>query len=333
MWSRMVLDHRSAQVHLAIVFYFLCRYCIFFALIGLLLSLSVTRPINCSALYTFNSWTGNMAILAASTSLMIRTIALWERKPKVVIPLLVLCVAHWAILWRGMFIVRATYDDTEDACTVTATDHIFLNISFFTTMGFDLIILGFTIASLTWRHRTRSDLWHLLFRDGLVYFVITFLCNAIPAVFNVLNLNPIMNVIATIPAATFSCIAACRLVVRLQDFNRNSGDIFVNSASHYSTPHSPRSQIRFSKMHANRLARAPPRRPEVCITTDHFVLNDMSPITPTTATPLSPYTPVTPGSMDRGASFDFKIEQVQKDVESGVYVGDSEIFGRGKEEK
>ncbi|THH33706.1 hypothetical protein EUX98_g396 [Antrodiella citrinella] len=104
------------------VFYFLCRYCLLFALIGLLVSLTITEP-----------WTGNMTILAASTSLMIRTIALWERQLKIVIPLGILCLTHWAILWRGMFIVEAAYDDTVKSCVVTSTNHVFLNISFFSS--------------------------------------------------------------------------------------------------------------------------------------------------------------------------------------------------------
>ncbi|TCD71332.1 hypothetical protein EIP91_011103 [Steccherinum ochraceum] len=303
--SSVILTQYALQI-----FYFLCRYCIFFALIGLLISLSVTTPINCSALYTFNSWTGNMAILSASTSLMIRTFALWERQLKIVIPLGILCLAHWAILWRGMFIVHATYDDELQACVVNSTNHIFLNVSFFTTMGFDFTILCFTIAALAFRHKARSDLWHLLFRDGLVYFVITFMCNALPAVFNVINLNAVMNVIATIPAATISSIAACRLVVRLQDFNRN-GDIFISSGSY--SNQSPRAPI----------------RPEVCITTDHFVLNDIGPISPGTATTQSPYTPVTPGAEKSTSAFEFKV--TSDPIEEIVIEGDeSEIFAKGK---
>lgn len=48
-------------------------------------------------------------------------------------------------------------------------------------MGFDLTILVFTMAALVPK-KTRSDLWTLLFRDGLVYFIITFCFNALPAV-------------------------------------------------------------------------------------------------------------------------------------------------------
>ncbi|KIY49568.1 hypothetical protein FISHEDRAFT_41714 [Fistulina hepatica ATCC 64428] len=172
-----------------VIFFFLSRYCILLAFIGLILSFSDTAKINCVALYTFNSWTGNMAILCSSTSLMLRTIALWERKLKVVIPLVILCLGHWAVLYRGMFIVTATWDDTRHSCLVTQTTPSLLTVTFFFTMGFDFVILVFTFIALYSKHSARTDLWKLLFQDGLIYFLVSFTTNCIPAVLNVLNLN------------------------------------------------------------------------------------------------------------------------------------------------
>lgn len=100
-----------------------------------------------------------------------------------------------------MFILDAQYSAEAKACIVTNTNHVFLNVSFFTSayfllhqecfvpdisgakiaMGVDFIVLCCSIAALT-RQSIRSGLWKLLFQDGLVYFCITFLCNAIPAV-------------------------------------------------------------------------------------------------------------------------------------------------------
>ncbi|EDR14152.1 uncharacterized protein LACBIDRAFT_321968 [Laccaria bicolor S238N-H82] len=156
---------------------------------------------------------GNMAILCASTSLMLRTfvfefvcllprlnvsfssIALWERKLSVIITLGIICLAHWTLLYRTMFIVTAQWEpayqalrspppffsfnvDNTDSCDVTLL-----------AMGFDLIILIFTAVALLGRHSARTDLWKLLFQDGLVYFLVSFSTNCIPAVLNVLDLN------------------------------------------------------------------------------------------------------------------------------------------------
>ncbi|EGO01739.1 hypothetical protein SERLA73DRAFT_177204 [Serpula lacrymans var. lacrymans S7.3] len=175
---------------MATVFFFLCRYLIVWALIGLILSLTVTSKVNCGALYTFNSWTGNMTILCASTSLMLRTMALWRPKPAVLFILGALCLGHWGLLWRGMFIVKAVWSDVAGACIVDSTNHLLLNINFFYTMGFDFVILVFTAVALGNQYkRSASGLSVLLFQDGLVYFLVSFSCNTVPAVLNILNLN------------------------------------------------------------------------------------------------------------------------------------------------
>ncbi|KAF7331926.1 hypothetical protein MKEN_00072900 [Mycena kentingensis (nom. inval.)] len=210
------------------VFFFLSRYCMLLSFVGLIISLTTSHPINCGALFLFNSWTGNMAILSSSTSLMLRTVALWDRKRSIVIPLGLLSLAHWTMLYRTMFVVRAVWDESLRICVVASTNAALLNTTFFFTMGFDLVILITTAISLIARHSARTDLWKLLFQDGLVYFVITFTTNCIPAALNLLNLNAPMNVIGTIPAATVSSIAACRAVMRLLDFN---SDIYVHSLS------------------------------------------------------------------------------------------------------
>jgi len=63
-------------------------------------------------------------------------------------------------------------------------------------MAFDFtILLLTTIALYRFSYSgVRSDLWNLLFRDGLVYFLVTFSFNAVPAILNVLQLNAVMNV-------------------------------------------------------------------------------------------------------------------------------------------
>ncbi|KAL5508329.1 hypothetical protein ACEPAH_5948 [Sanghuangporus vaninii] len=267
----------SSNKPLSSTFYFLCRYCLLWALIGLIISFNVTREINCGALYTFNSWTGNMAILSASTSLMIRTIAIWERKLTVVIPLLILCLGHWGLLYHGIIIVRATWDPLTGSCAVNQTNSAILKFTFFATMGFDLIIFVFTSTALL-RNSTRSGLWHLLFRDGLIYWAVTFSVNSIPAVLDSLDLNTPMNIIATVPAATVSAIAACRCVVRLQEYG--TSDVYVNNASGVG---SMDGRVRFSSTahmgitsfgKTSRIV----QRPEVHIRTDQITMENLGTI-------------------------------------------------------
>ncbi|ESK97488.1 hypothetical protein Moror_17667 [Moniliophthora roreri MCA 2997] len=259
------------------VFFFFSRYCIVMALTGLIVSVTVTSELNCGALYTFISWAGNMTMLCASTSLMLRTIALWERKLIVVIPLGVLCIAFWTILYRTMFIVRAQWDDSISACAVVQTNPSLLNVTFFFTMGFDFVILAYTFVALTARHTARTDLWKLLFQDGLVYFVVTFSANCIPAVFNILNLNTPMNVIATVPAAAVSSIASCRAVMRLLQYK--TADVYVHSMSGVpgATSTANTNQPRQGSL-AYSLSVSSPKftltRPEVHVTTEHITMTE-----------------------------------------------------------
>jgi hypothetical protein len=188
---------------------------------------------------------------------MLRTIALWNRKLSVVIPLGILCVAHWALLYRGMFDVEAEWSEEAKACMVTAANPSLLNSTFFFTMGFDFVILAFTAVALFLKHSARTDLWRLLIQDGLGYFVISFTCNCIPAVLAALDLNPIMNVIATIPAATITAIASCRAVIRLLEFS--SAEVYVQGKSGLVS----RGQIT--------------TRPEIHVTTEHITMGEFDP--------------------------------------------------------
>jgi len=55
-------------------------------------------------------------------------------------------------------------------------------------MSFDLIVLVLTTIALM-KSPSRSSLWQLLFRQGLIYFLVAFIFNTIPAIFLALNLN------------------------------------------------------------------------------------------------------------------------------------------------
>ena len=81
-------------------------------------------------------------------------------------------------------------------------------------MLFDLTVLVLsTIGLLLMPGRT--SFWKFLFRDGIVYFVIAFSANLTVAVFLLLDLNPVMNVMFALPAACITASAATRAFIRL----------------------------------------------------------------------------------------------------------------------
>ena len=52
------------------------------------------------------------------------------------IPLVCLSLAHWGILWRGMFIIDAVWEPTVKACVVVKIDVQFLQTTFFSSKYF-----------------------------------------------------------------------------------------------------------------------------------------------------------------------------------------------------
>jgi len=55
-------------------------------------------------------------------------------------------------------------------------------------MSFDFIVLVLTTTGLV-MSPGRSSLWQLLFRQGIIYFLVAFIANMVPAIFLLLNLN------------------------------------------------------------------------------------------------------------------------------------------------
>ncbi|KAF8164973.1 hypothetical protein B0H34DRAFT_648175 [Crassisporium funariophilum] len=270
-WS--LLKRRRVFRWPLVIFFFLCRYC-------MLLAFNSCCPLclmnlHIQALYTFNSWTGNMTILCASTSLMLRTIALWERRKSVIMILGTLCLAHWALLYRTMFIVVSEWEPAVKSCVVVQTNPSMLNTTFFFTMGFDFIILLFTAVALLARHSARTDLWKLLFQDGLVYFLVSFSTNCIPAVQAFLLSRRSVNDTDILPVTGAECaqseysIAACRAVMRLLEFS--AGDVYVHSISAAMTgsnPPAPRHSL------APHIKSQKPTRPEIHVTTEHITMTE-----------------------------------------------------------
>ncbi|KAJ7196531.1 hypothetical protein GGX14DRAFT_672829, partial [Mycena pura] len=209
------------------VFYFLNRYCLLFALIGIIpgviLSIS-SSEIDCQGLYTFNSCFGNAALGLASINLSMRTIAVWNQRWFIVIPLIALILGHWSLLLHGVLVKAAWVP--EQGCTITSTDHVLLAATFIYSMAFDFIVLSLTAWKLVFPTGGKSRLVSLIFTDGLIYFVIAFLSNLLATIFMLLNLNAVMSIIANVPASIACTIVACRAVRRLSNYSQTGAQMF-----------------------------------------------------------------------------------------------------------
>lgn len=101
--------------------------------------------------------------------------------------------------------MKASYDPVQ-GCTITDTDNTLLAATFIYSMCFDFTVLCLTgwkliINAPSSKVMGRSKLVVLIFGDGLIYFFIAFLSNLLATIFMILNLNPVMSIIANVPAA------------------------------------------------------------------------------------------------------------------------------------
>ncbi|KAI0829483.1 hypothetical protein BC628DRAFT_1315197 [Trametes gibbosa] len=288
-WS-VITGRRKIRWHW-VIFLFLCRYCLICSVVALMVSFGAMGPINCQAFYTFIAWAGNMSLMCASTTLMFRTIAVWERKLAIMIPLSVLCLGLWALLWRGMFIMTVQYDVTSMVCVVMTTKRVFLSVTFWATMGYNLVLTIVHIIGLMQRDHGAS-FWEMLFEDGLIFYLIAFSVNAIPAVLSVLNLNCAFHVyileislslLLIFLAVMNVAMSACRTVTRLSEVG-DDDDLYVHNATQIISPRPPPPTA--IRLQTTKNTRFPPR-PEVHVTTDHIVMEDFECVPSSSAPPPS----------------------------------------------
>jgi len=148
--------------------------------------------------------------------------AVWSRRWYIVVPLVVVILGHWSLLLHGV-LLKAKWIPNQ-GCTITQTDSKLLAATFIYSMAFDLLVLLLTAFKLLYPATGRSRLVALIFNDGLIYFVIAFLVNLLATIFMLLDLNPIMSIIANVPAAIASTIVATRVVRRLSNFTSSGAE-------------------------------------------------------------------------------------------------------------
>lgn len=210
-----------------LIFYMLGRYCLFFALIGILIALDARTEVNCQALYTFDQLAGDAAVGLASINLSIRTMAVWSQNLYIVIVLVLVILGHWSLILQGVLLTAEWIPG--QGCAITKSNTKTLAATFIYSMCFDALVMTLSVIKLYGRQQ-RSQLVSILFKDGIIYFLVAFIANAIATSFMVLNLNAIMAIIFNVPAAIASTIVACRAVRRLSNFASNGPEIYTASS-------------------------------------------------------------------------------------------------------
>jgi len=125
---------------------------------------------------------------------MLRSIAIWQRNRWIIIFFLVVGCGLWGVQMHGVTTVHASWAPLLATCNVESVTGIYLTLVYLYTMFTDLSVLIVTLAGLSWSPG-RSGLWRMLWDQGIMFFIVAFVANLIPAVMLLVNLNPVINIV------------------------------------------------------------------------------------------------------------------------------------------
>lgn len=209
------------------VLYLLARY---IPMLTLFLSLSLYNlPKDSVRYYESNRvikvtyWLGFFAILSSEGILIMRTYALWGCDTRVLFALILLLLAL-ALPYSVAFNLANTADEFNRINTT----------SYALILGFETVILLMTMYRRATRHPHSTPLLRILYRDGIIYFVYTFVISLVNLIIVLVNrrLPTQMNV-----QYLLHSILATRVVlhIRSQGEDRGGTQVLEMTTLHFRT--------------------------------------------------------------------------------------------------
>ncbi|KAF9522120.1 hypothetical protein CPB83DRAFT_899916 [Crepidotus variabilis] len=216
------------QFRWPMILYFLGRYIQMFAITGALVGLDSTSELQCQPLYRFIFFCGFISIMISSVTLALRTIALWANNLYIIAAVVLAASGQIALVVLITISTQGTWAP-QTGCEIYGGE-TYTTALFIYTMCFNAAVLVLTIIKLVKMSANanstqllgHSKLAHIIFADGLIFFIIALLADLVVVVLVVLDFNPAMNVMFQVPSSIVSTIVACRSVRRLMNFSQGT---------------------------------------------------------------------------------------------------------------
>ncbi|KAI9432740.1 hypothetical protein H4582DRAFT_1089595 [Lactarius indigo] len=210
-----------------------------------LVGFNLTTRFNCQAWLLSVYITCYPAFALNSLLILLRTIAIWERRLIMSVVLTAVWLTNVAFLIHGVTLAKGIWIPLENACFVADSQKAKLNVLMSTVT--DLILLFAMIIGVL-RLESDSSTWRMLYRHGIVWIFLATVGLVPPTIFLFLNLNEPMNIMFQTPAMVIMTICATRLYRSLVTFGNQSTifDSFLTSAPLASVQDLPR-DVRFPR--------------------------------------------------------------------------------------
>ncbi|KAH9018565.1 hypothetical protein EDB85DRAFT_610512 [Lactarius pseudohatsudake] len=192
-----------------------------------LVGFNLTTRFNCQAWLLAVYITCYPAFALNSLLILLRTVAIWERKLVISVVLTAVWLTNVAFLIHGVTLAKGVWLPLANACFVADSQKAKLNVLMSTVT--DLILLFAMIIGVL-RLQSDSSTWRMLYRHGIVWILLATVGLVPPTIFLFLNLNEPMNIMFQTPASKTIC--ATRLYRSLVTFGHQStvSDSFLTSA-------------------------------------------------------------------------------------------------------
>ncbi|KLO16922.1 hypothetical protein SCHPADRAFT_994742 [Schizopora paradoxa] len=170
------------------------------------------RRINCQVLYSFLGIFSNFSIASASICLAIRAVAIWLRNKFILVTIAIPCLIQWAFILRDIAFRRAIWSDEAQRCIVVPIPLPDLLLLYLPAMIFDFVVMVISAVGLFRQGPLRSALQVVVFRHGLIYFIVTFALNSLPVAFIFAPVSLTTTLVSTSSATFATVVVSCRLV-------------------------------------------------------------------------------------------------------------------------
>jgi len=180
--------------------------------------LDTTKPINCQV------WVTLVIVFylpLASTMLLIvlRTIAIWNRNKVVTVLAVGVWLVYLAFLIQATFRLRSVWSAGNDACTPPTMERDKVPLTIMVVIDIALVLAMFLgLLRLRDRGGGMFGLVRLLWKQGVIWLFFCTGTGITTVVFVWLDLNPIFNIIFTLPGMISFSITATRIYRSLTDF-------------------------------------------------------------------------------------------------------------------
>ncbi|KAI0275787.1 hypothetical protein BGY98DRAFT_37119 [Russula aff. rugulosa BPL654] len=212
--------------------YSLARATLLIAVIISLVGLNVTVPMNCQALITLQVATGYAGLVCASLLVIFRICAIWNKNKSAVAIAVIAWVTNVLVTIYGVARLRAMWIPAFQTCAVRNSEEI--KPALITTLITDIILL---VTMLVGLFRLFIDnncafgVGRLLWKQAIIWLLISTVAGAPPTVFIFLNLNGPLNVMFQLPLSITNTIAATRIYRSLADYTFESSNFSLDAGS------------------------------------------------------------------------------------------------------